>query len=173
MSTWLHRIGSFSARNRRFVLAAWIVIAMGAVLLNRTVGGEAVDNFEVPGVESQAATDMLKDRFPERAGATAMVVFHTEGGAVTDPAFAVGIAATIDEIRALPEVLAVTEPLASPRSISPDATICRIASTENVLNIVHFLLDHGFKGFQRFWSDNHLITNKESRRSFHSCKNSH
>ncbi|TPW10309.1 MAG: MMPL domain transmembrane transporter [Acidimicrobiaceae bacterium] len=123
MSTWLHRIGSFSARNRRFVLAAWIVIAMGAVLLNRTVGGEAVDNFEVPGVESQAATDMLKDRFPERAGATAMVVFHTEGGAVTDPAFAVGIAATIDEIRALPEVLAVTEPLASPRSISPDATI--------------------------------------------------
>ena len=122
MSTWLHRIGSFSSRNRRLVLAAWIVVAVGLALLNRTVGGVAVDNFEVPGVESQAATDMLKQRFPERAGATAMVVFHTATGAITDPALAVGVTATIDEVRALPHVLAVTEPLASPRSIAPDAT---------------------------------------------------
>ena len=122
MSRWLQRIGTFSAHNRRFVLAAWIVIAVGAVLLNRTVSGDAVDNFEVPGVESQAATDMLKERFSERAGATAMVVFHTETGAVTDPAFAAGIADTIDEVRALPQVLAVTEPLASPRSIASDDT---------------------------------------------------
>ena len=99
MSTWLHRIGTFSARNRRLVLAAWILLTVGALLLNRTVGGDAVDNFEVPGVESQAATDLLKERFPERAGATAMVVFHTDTGAVTDPAFAAGTAAgmPIDE----------------------------------------------------------------------------
>ncbi|MEQ1702637.1 MAG: MMPL family transporter, partial [Ilumatobacteraceae bacterium] len=122
MSTWLHRIGSFSSRNRRLVLVAWIVVAVGLALLNRTVGGVAVDNFEVPGVESQAATDMLQERFPEKAGATAMVVFHTDTGAITDPALAVGVTATIDEVRALPHVLAVTEPLASPRSISPDAS---------------------------------------------------
>ena len=122
MSTWLHRIGSFSSRNRRLVLVAWVVVALGLALLNRTVGGVAVDNFEVPGVESQAATDMLQERFPEKAGATAMVVFHTDNGAITDPALAVGVTATIDEVRALPHVLAVTEPLASPRSISPDAS---------------------------------------------------
>ena len=94
MSTWLHRIGSFSSRNRRLVLVAWIVVAVGLALLNRTVGGVAVDTFEVPGVESQAATDMLQERFPEKAGATAMVVFHTETGAITDPALAIGGTAT-------------------------------------------------------------------------------
>ncbi|HRB02531.1 MAG TPA: MMPL family transporter [Ilumatobacteraceae bacterium] len=122
MSTWLHRIGSFSARRRWLMLVAWIVLALGAVALNRTIGGTAVDNFEVPGVESQAATDMLKDRFPERAGATAMVVFHTDAGAITDPALAAGVSASVEEIRALPHVLAVTEPLASAMSISPDAS---------------------------------------------------
>ena len=122
MSTWLHRIGSFSARRRRLVLVAWVLLALGAVALNQTVGGVAVDNFEVPGVESQAATDMLKERFPEKSGATAMVVFHASTGAITDPALAAGVDATIDEVRALPHVLAVTEPLADPRSISPDGT---------------------------------------------------
>ena len=122
MSSWLHRIGSFAAHHRRLVVVAWILLAVGGVSLNRAIGGEAVDNFEVPGVESQAATDMLKQRFPEKSGATAMVVFHTASGAITDPTLVAGIAATIEEVRALPHVLAVTEPLASARSISPDAT---------------------------------------------------
>ena len=68
MSNWLHRIGSFSARHRRSVVVIWIAAVAAVVLLSRTVGGEAVDNFEVPGVESQAAADLLEARFPERAG---------------------------------------------------------------------------------------------------------
>lgn len=122
MSSWLHHIGSFAARHRRLVLVTWILLAVGAVSLNRAVGGNAVDNFAVPGVESQAATDMLKARFPEKAGATAMVVFHNGSGAITDPTLAAGIAATIGEVQVLPHVVGVTEPLASSRSISPDAT---------------------------------------------------
>lgn len=51
-----------------------------------------------------------------------MVVFHTRDGQVSDPANAAGIAATIDQVRALDHVLAVSEPLASPLSISPDKT---------------------------------------------------
>ena len=35
---------------------------------------------------SQAAVDLLEERFPQRAGATAMVVIHVGDGAVTDPA---------------------------------------------------------------------------------------
>ncbi len=122
MSSWLYRTGLFSARHRRWVIAAWLVLAVAAVIINRTVEADMVDNFEVPGVESQEALDLLDDRFPERAGATAMVVFHTDGNEVTDEEFAAGIAETVAEVRALPEVVAVTEPLASPRSISADAT---------------------------------------------------
>jgi RND superfamily putative drug exporter len=119
MSGWLYRIGVFSARRRRVVVALWLLLAIGVVLMNRTVGG-TVENYEVPGVESQAASDLLEGRFPERAGATATVVFHVGDGPVTAPDAAEGIEATVAEVRALPEVLAVTDPLAGERSISPD-----------------------------------------------------
>ena len=122
MSRWLHRIGSYSVNHRRLVVAVWIAVALGAILLNRTVGGEAVDDFEVPGVESQAAKDLLQERFPDKAGATAMVVFHTDEGSITDDAWAAGISATIDEVRTLPHVLTVTEPLGSAQSISADGS---------------------------------------------------
>jgi RND superfamily putative drug exporter len=119
MSSWLYRIGVFSARRRRVVVGLWLVLAVGAVLMNRTMGG-TVENYVVPGVESQAAGDLLESRFPDRAGATATVVFHVAEGSVTAPEIAGGIAATVAEVRALPEVLAVTEPLDGARSISPD-----------------------------------------------------
>ncbi len=123
MSNWLYRLGRFSAVRRWLVLAAWIVFAVAMVAVDRTAGGGTIDNFEVPGVESQQAIDLLKAQFPERSGATAMVVFHTTKGTVTDPASAAGIAGTIAQAKALDHVVAVTEPLASPRSISQDGTI--------------------------------------------------
>ncbi len=122
MSNWLFRLGRFVTRRRRWVLAAWILLALALVGINRAGGGETVDNFEVPGVESQEAIDLLKDRFPERSGATAMVVFHTADGSVTDSDAATGINETVAEVRSLDHVVGVTEPLASARSISPDGT---------------------------------------------------
>jgi RND superfamily putative drug exporter len=122
MSNRLYRLGRFTAARRRWVVAAWIVGALLTVGVDRVGGGGTVDNFEVPGVESQQAIDLLKDRFPERSGGTAMVVFHSPDGTVTDPAAATGIAATVDEVRTLVHVVAVTDPLASPRSISPDGS---------------------------------------------------
>jgi RND superfamily putative drug exporter len=122
MSKWLERLGRWVAVHRRLVVVLWLVGVAGVVGIDRTAGGEAVDDFQVPGVESQAAIDLLQERFPERAGATAMVVFHVESGDITDPALAAAIDATVAEVRALDHVLAVTEPLASPRSISADGT---------------------------------------------------
>ena len=122
MSNWLYRLGRFAAARRRLVVLSWIVLALLMVAVDRTAGGGTVDNFEVPGVESQEAIDLLKEQFPERSGATAMVVFHTPDGAVTDPEAAAGITATIAEVRALEHVVAVTEPLASPRSMSADGS---------------------------------------------------
>ncbi len=122
MSNWLHRLGRSAFRRRGFVIAAWVVLGVALVLSNRLWGGTTVDNFKVPGVESQQAVDLLKERFPERAGATAMVAFHTGDGddGVMDPKTADSIKATVTRVRALPHVSSVTEPLASPMSISKD-----------------------------------------------------
>jgi len=132
MSKWLERLGRWVAVHRRLVVVLWLVGVAGVVGIDRVAGGEAVDDFQVPGVESQAAVDLLEERFPERAGATAMVVFHvqssdtaggdTAGSEITDPEFSTAIDATVAEVRALDHVLAVTEPLASPRSISADGS---------------------------------------------------
>ncbi|HEU5083397.1 MAG TPA: MMPL family transporter [Acidimicrobiales bacterium] len=118
MSRWLHHLGVLAARHRRSVVALWVVAILGVVGLDRLVGAEEVDDFSVPGVESATAVDLLDERFPERAGATAMVVFHVEDGAVADHSAA--ITASVEEIRAMPSVLQVTEPLAGPRSVSAD-----------------------------------------------------
>ncbi len=120
MSKWLNRIGRSAARHRYRVVVVWVLVALTAVLANRVLAPSTVDNFEVPGVESQQAIDLLDQRFPERSGATAVVVFHTTEERVTESAGAAGIQATVNEIRSLPGVLAVTDPLADPRSISPD-----------------------------------------------------
>ena len=120
MSTWLYRIGRFADRRRFWVIGAWLILAVTAVGINRVGGGGTVDNFEVPGVESQAAIDLLKARFPERAGATAMLVFHVSDGVVTDPKNAAGIEQTMAEVRSLDHVLTATDPLAGPMSKSPD-----------------------------------------------------
>ena len=122
MSNGLYRLGRWIAAHHRLVLVAWVVAVLGLVGLNRVAGGDAVDDFRVPGVESQAAVDLLEQRFPERAGATAMVVFHVDDGTVNDPATAAAIDATITEVASLEHVLAVTDPLAGPRAISPDGS---------------------------------------------------
>ena len=120
MSNGLERLGRWVAVHRRLVVVVWLVGVLSLVGINRVGGGDAIDDFRVPGVESQAAVDLLEERFPQRAGATAMVVFHVEEGAITDPASADAIAATVAEVRGLEDVLGVTDPLAGQRSISPD-----------------------------------------------------
>ncbi len=122
MSKWLYRVGRFAAARRGLVVVAWVLFAIMIVAVDRTAGGGTVDDFQVPGVESQQAIDLLRSQFPERSGATAMVVFHTSAGVVTDPEAADAIAATIEQVRSLDHVVGVTEPLASPRSMSQDAT---------------------------------------------------
>jgi RND superfamily putative drug exporter len=122
MSNGLFRLGRWVAVHRRLVVMVWLAVVVGLVGADRVGGGGTVDDFEVPGVESQEAIDLLEERFPERSGATATVVFHVPDGGITAAGSADAIAATVAEVRALDHVVGVTEPLASPRSISPDGT---------------------------------------------------
>jgi putative drug exporter of the RND superfamily len=85
----LVRLAQWSFRRRRAVLGAWIVALVGVIGLSVSVGAEAVDNFELPGSDSQDAYDLLGERFPANAGDSARIVVRT------DPSVA-GIEAGID-----------------------------------------------------------------------------
>src|SRR3546814_18333044 len=84
MATLLYRLAHWCVRRRRIVLAAWLTALIGAVALAVVADGEASSAFEMPGTESQAAADLLADRFPSESGSTARIVFNTPDGPSPD-----------------------------------------------------------------------------------------
>ena len=59
MTRALYRLGRGAARHPWRVIAIWVVLAVGVVGLNRSVGGDTTDDFRLPGTESQQAIDLL------------------------------------------------------------------------------------------------------------------
>jgi RND superfamily putative drug exporter len=114
MARFLHRLGRWCVHRRGRVLALWVVVLVGTGVLATTVGGSYGDDFRVPGVESQAAIDLLRDRFPEAAGGSAQVVLHREEGSLTGGERGPAVDAALARIADLPDVTAVEEPVVGP-----------------------------------------------------------
>lgn len=85
MATWLYRLGHLCVRQRRRVLATWLVLLIGVGVASAALGGETTDEFSLPGTESQEAFDLLEERFPVQGGSSTRVVFAAGADmAVTD-----------------------------------------------------------------------------------------
>jgi RND superfamily putative drug exporter len=122
VSNFLYRIGRGCARNRRKVLLTWLVAVVALFAIGKAAGGDFVDKFSVPGVESQKATDLLTDTFPAQAGGSAQVVFHATTGTLTDASNAAGVDAALAAIGALDHVTRPA-PTAATMQLSADGTI--------------------------------------------------
>ena len=83
MSRVLYRIGHFAGRHPWRVLAAWVLVAVTAFMLNASIGGPPDESFSLPGAESQRAADAIEDRFPQETLYTSNVIFHAEDGLTT------------------------------------------------------------------------------------------
>ncbi|MBI5088457.1 MAG: MMPL family transporter, partial [Actinobacteria bacterium] len=110
MSRFLFRLGKRCARHPVRVMGVWLLAALAVLGLDHQLGGETKDNFTVPGVEAQAADDLLFEHFPELSGASGQVVFHVETGHISDPANQAAIDAALDRFREARDVTAVTDP---------------------------------------------------------------
>jgi RND superfamily putative drug exporter len=80
MALFLSRLGRFCARHRRWVLVGWVLLLIVLALLAKAGDGSTIDNFTVPGTQSQQATDLLKARIPALSGTQTQVVFQAPSG---------------------------------------------------------------------------------------------
>jgi putative drug exporter of the RND superfamily len=77
----LYRLGHFCARHPVSVLVVWLAVALAIVCVARTVGQETNDNLSLPGTDSQAASNLLGDKFPDQASGLVPIAFRGPSGA--------------------------------------------------------------------------------------------
>src|SRR5262245_3514568 len=120
----LQRLARVCYRRRRAVFGAWVVVLVGLFALNAAVGGKFLDKFDIPGSESRAAVDVLKDHgFNSRSGFSGQIVFRAAD--VHDPAARQGMERRFAEMA---DVIAPGEVIspytdAGARNVNADGTI--------------------------------------------------
>ena len=118
-------IADFCYRRRRYVAIGWVALVVALFALSGAVGGEYRTEFNLPGSETQAAVDLLKDRgVEERSGFQGQIVFRAEQG-VDDPAVRQTMERFFDDVAATLEGEQVVSPYdpAAAHQVSPDRTI--------------------------------------------------
>jgi uncharacterized membrane protein YdfJ with MMPL/SSD domain len=106
----LYRLGLFTAHHRWSVIAAWIVAIVVLVVVMQTFGGNPSNNLDLPGTDSQAATDLLSERFPPQQNGSNPIVFHVREGKVTDAANKAAIEASHQAIKEVRHVYSAPSP---------------------------------------------------------------
>ncbi len=106
----LYRIGWLAARHSWLVLGGWLAVAAALVLVVHVYGSNTSDNLRLPGTDSQAAADLLADRFPPQQNGTSPIVFHAASGKVTDTSKKQAIEASRAAIVNLPDVYSARDP---------------------------------------------------------------
>ncbi|MDO8617232.1 MAG: MMPL family transporter [Dehalococcoidia bacterium] len=115
----------FALRHPWWVLAGVVVVLAGCAALWASTPHKYDDSFSVSGTESQALVDLLKQRFTQTAGDTAIVAVRAPAG-LEEPETRGRVQSLVAGLSALPDVVAVSSPYQQPGDISPDGTIARI-----------------------------------------------
>src|SRR5437764_5373989 len=82
----LHRLGLAAAHHKWVVILLWLVALVVVVTLYHAAGSNTSNNLDLPGTDSQAATDLLADQFPPQQNGKNPIVFRATKGKVTDAA---------------------------------------------------------------------------------------
>jgi len=93
-----------------------------AVILNNLFGGEFEADYSAPGSDSQAAQELLEDRFPAQSAVTVNVVVRAEAG-VTDPQVRADVQTLLADLSQVPHVTGADDPYQTPGGISADGQI--------------------------------------------------
>src|SRR6058998_2686231 len=111
-------------RRRRVVVLLWIVGFLVMNVVGGVIGSAYTDNFSGGKSDSISAFDLLKERFPARAGDTAEIVFTSPNGVTSDEVRS-AMTALFAQARpgALPHAVALDSPYEGFGRVSQDGTV--------------------------------------------------
>jgi RND superfamily putative drug exporter len=122
LSKLLTRLGGVTVRGRWIVIGAWLAVLIGLVAARAAFGGSYVNNYSVPGSQTQQGLDVLASTFPQQSGYGGQIVFHARTGTVASQQAAVNQATA--NVARLPDVIKAVSPFAgSGSAVSPDGAI--------------------------------------------------
>jgi RND superfamily putative drug exporter len=108
----LGRLGRGVSRHHRWAAILWLLVIVVVAGLGNAHKSDISDNFRVPGTDSQAAYDLLQERFSSQNSATATLVFSVpEGQQLTSAENAATVAAAVAAISKVDGVSAAPDPL--------------------------------------------------------------
>ncbi len=119
----MRRLALWCFDKHRLVIVAWVaaiaLIGAGAA----GAGGGFVNNFSLPGTESQQALDLLRERFPPSSPVTPVGSSSARRKEDSTTLPRASVASVIDAVRGLPSVAAVVSPYDAEGQISQDGEI--------------------------------------------------
>ncbi|WP_405730282.1 MMPL family transporter [Streptomyces sp. NBC_00028] len=123
MASRLYDWARWAVRRRGRVVAVWLLLLTVVGGLGITLHGKVTTEFSVPGIESQQAQDLLKEKFPEAAGGVARVVLAApEGEKLSAPKTSTALEASLRKAAQVSGVVDVSDPLKA-RTVSADQRI--------------------------------------------------
>jgi RND superfamily putative drug exporter len=114
------RISGWSYRHRWPAVVLWLLVLAGLTGAAQIVGPAYHNDFSLPGTQSQQALDLLRERSPVQAGATAQIVVQAPAGL---GAVRSQVEPMLDAVARLPHVADVRSPYSQAAALSTDGTI--------------------------------------------------
>ncbi|MFJ4478573.1 MMPL family transporter [Streptomyces xanthochromogenes] len=122
----LHRLGSWCARHAWRVVVGWLVLLVVIGVAHGRWGGSFADSFSLPGTSTQTGADLLKAH-GGTSGTTAPIVIKSDQGSIAD--HQASVEAAVNNLKRLPDVVSVNDPLTTPGAVSPNGDIAQIGVT--------------------------------------------
>ena len=130
----LYRLAHLCIRRKLLVIAVWLLATAALVVVSQQLGDNTNDNLSLPGTDSQHASDILANSFPDQANGSSPIVLHATKGKLTEPKYAAAVEEAAKSVSKAANVASVVSPLsaAGAGALSKDKTIGYLSVTLSV-----------------------------------------
>ena len=104
------RLTRWCMTHRRWIVLGWIVIAIVTNVAAAVAGRQYVNDFSLPGTESQRVVDLLGSEFKRQSGDIDTIVWHNARGRFDAPAVKAKVEPMLARVAKMPHVVGVVSP---------------------------------------------------------------